>query len=181
MPGIKNPVIRERNSQRFFGCSEAEAIRLNNGLPLRDRSGLALRYYTQRYKAGRRGIGWEITFPEWVAVWESSGLLECRGVGREGFCMARHGDEGPYRADNVSIKSCSQNSREGLLKTHRLGRAKLPVSAQVGSGRGWTKRAKGPRPYQVQVGEKYVGTYATEAEARTAYLAAVEAHQDSFR
>lgn len=181
MPAIKNPAIRERNSQRIFGCSEAVALELNNNKPLRDPSGWAARYCSQRQSSAKRGICWEISFPEWMAIWKESGLMEQRGVGRSGFCMARHGDEGPYRVGNVSIKSCIENSREGLKKTYALGRISRDqhIKARAGKGRGWTKRENGPRPYQVFFGKKYIGVFATEGQARAAYLAACEVHLGS--
>lgn len=178
MPGIKNPVIRERNSERIFGCSVAEAEALNFGLSLRDPDGWAMKYCFQRQAAKKRGIAWEITFPEWMAAWTASGVMEQRGKGRLCFCMARHGDEGPYRVGNISIKSIVENSSEGLKKTHRLGRAHS-IRPALASGLGWTKRGNGPRPYQVVVGKKYIGVFATEREAREAYLAACEVHQGS--
>ena len=178
MPGIKNPAIRERNSQRIFGCSVAEAEALNSGLNLRDPRGWAMKYCHQRQASKERGISWEITFPEWMGIWSESGLMDQRGRGRLGFCMARHGDEGPYRLGNVSIKSNLENSSEGLKKTHRLGIFKAPrtVRRRTLNARGWTKRRSGPRPYQVMCGEKYVGCFATEEEARAAYLSAREFH-----
>jgi len=179
MPGIKDASIRERNSQRIFGCSEAVALSLNDGKRLRDPSSLAMKYCIQRQAAAKRKIAWEITFPEWLEVWQRSGLLAHRGVGRAGYCMARHGDEGPYRVGNVSIKSSVENSREGISKTIRLrkGKPNGGINPALGKGRGWTKRAKGALPYQVVVGSKYVGVFATEAEARSAYLAACEVHK----
>ncbi len=176
MPATKNPVLRERNCQRIYGCSEAQAIALNEGHGLRDRGCWAMKYCIQRQAAKKRGIPWEITFPEWLSVWRESGLMEFRGVGRAGYCMARHGDEGAYRVDNVSIKSCVENSREGIQKSHSQGKLKQNKSSRalLGCGRGWTYRGKGPRPYQVIAGAKYVGCFATEQEAVAAYRAAVE-------
>ncbi len=177
MPCIKDPLIRERNATRIFGCNEVVAIALNKGLDLRDQSSLAMRYYSQRQSSKKRGIAWQISFPEWVAVWMASGFLDQRGVGIGSYCMARHGDEGPYSVENVAIKPSVVNSSEGITKTIRAGRLScFDGSSNAGKGRGWTKRKTGKRPYQVLFGSKYIGVFATEQEARAAYLVAAGLH-----
>jgi hypothetical protein len=113
MPVIKDPSKRNRNAQITYGCDEAEAIRLNQGRALRDQDSLAMAYATQRHAAHRRGIEWKFTFSEWLSVWGASGQLHRRGVGRGSYCMARHGDVGPYEVSNVSIALCIDNSRDG--------------------------------------------------------------------
>lgn len=184
MPNIKNPAIRERNCQLFYGCSEAEALSLNGGLPLRNFQSPASRYFNQRAKAAVRGVGWEITFPEWLDVWLSSGKFAQRGRGKSCYCMARHGDKGPYKVGNVSIQPNEKNSGDGSL----LGWALSPRShagssgrytgQNLGTGRGWTLRNNTrKRPYQVVVGRTYVGVFATEQEAEAAYREAVNAEK----
>lgn len=118
MPLIKDQSKRDRNAHMLFGCSESEAISLNGGLPLRHRDSLAMAYTTQRYAANRRGIAWHLTFEQWLWVWKDSGLLGRRGRGKGRYCMARHGDIGPYSIGNVSISSCVENSRDGVATRH---------------------------------------------------------------
>ena len=114
---MKDPAKRERNAQKLFGVSEAEAIALNDGLPLRTVDSKAMRYLSQRQSAiGKRGIAWKINFSEWLSIWLASGKWDKRGVGRGSYCMARHGDAGPYAVGNVSIQLCTINSRDGLNK-----------------------------------------------------------------
>lgn len=174
MPLIKDPIKRDRNAQLIFGCDEVEAIEINAGRPLRERGSLAMAYVTQRHAAHRRGICWEITFKEWLTVWRESGFLAVRGVGVGSYCMARHGDTGPYSPHNVSIIPTQQNSFDGGFggkARHALSRPQF-----AGRGRGWCfVRGK----YQVMVGPKYIGRFATQSEAESAYQSACAIHNAS--
>lgn len=160
---------RLERCMRIYGCAEAEVLGLNEGRGLGERGSLSARYQEQRRAAKTRGIPWEITFPEWVGLWVASGHLQRRGVGRAGYCMARHGDEGAYRLDNVSIKPNGANSREGAKKSWDAG---LLDSHNRAAGRGWTYRPGFRNPYQVMVSNKYVGVYPTEELAQAAYMKA---------
>src|SRR5690349_18542152 len=57
----------------------------------------------QRFRAGKRGIEWQLTLPEWWAIWKASGHWEDRGKTRLGYQMCRKGDKGPYAVGNVYI------------------------------------------------------------------------------
>jgi hypothetical protein len=173
VPNIKNPAIRERNTQLFFGCSESAAIALNGHIPLRTPQSPADRYLSQRTKSFRRGVGWEITFPEWLSIWMESGNWTNRGIGIGKYCMARHGDVGPYRVGNVSIQLVEVNSRDGIKIAHATLRRNGGHTAQLGTGRGWTKHPRNKKnPYQVTAGRKYVGSFPTQEAAEAAYKAA---------
>lgn len=182
MPATKNPAILERNAQLLLGCSHAEALRLNNGEPLRKPATPASRYHYQRQAAFKRGIGWEITFPEWLAIWVESGKWAERGIGIGRYCMSRHGDMGPYKVGNVSIKTIVENSREGIERARPAMRANPARSgflpANLGKGRGWAFLPNRRKPYQVYLGRKYIGCFAAQAEAEAAYRGAVfELHE----
>lgn len=99
-----------------YGCYLSEAIKLNEGKNISVRGGIALKYSEQRRNALTRNIAWEITFPQWVRVWEESGNFNERGRGT-GYCMARIGDTGGYSVDNVEIITISQNFSDSYLKT----------------------------------------------------------------
>ena len=58
---------------------------------------------------------WDITFPEWLEVWESSGKLEARGRGNDLYVMARMGDVGPYSPSNVYIATGFENRQDYLM------------------------------------------------------------------
>jgi hypothetical protein len=140
------------------------------------------RFRKQRGHAKERGIEWQLTFAEWWGIWRESGLWAERGCARGGNAvMARFGDKGPYRVGNVRILSLAGNfaeSREVLAGVQRR-QPKKPFRPPIlaGAGRGWT-RLKGnlKKPYMVKVAGKYVGTFATEVEAETAYSEAAAIH-----
>lgn len=81
------------------------------------------RYTSQRNSARERGIGWEFTFADWWRVWQESGHWHERGRGA-GYVMARKGDTGPYRADNIYICTASQNIKDGFI--HRPWALRFP-------------------------------------------------------
>lgn len=58
-------------------------------------------FNSQKRNAAARGIGWELTFEQWWQLWEP--LYHLRGKGKNGLCMARERDEGPYAVGNVYI------------------------------------------------------------------------------
>lgn len=168
MPATKNRALLDKWAACIYGCSQEEAVRLNGGAHLTTPGSDANRYQSQRGKARKRGISWEISLAEWIAVWADSGKRELRGRGKGRYCMARHGDCGPYRVGNVSIILASENSREGIKQ------AVMPTGPhpRLGKGRGWTfVPGRRRRPYQVMVGKKFIGTFATQGEAEAAYAA----------
>lgn len=71
-----------------------------------------VKYYQQKLGAKRRGIGWEFDFVTWCSVWERSGRWADRGTGAGRYVMSRHGDIGPYAADNVAIILATQNTKD---------------------------------------------------------------------
>ena len=133
----------------------------------------------QARQAKQRGIGWQLTFDEWLSIWNESGHLHERGNKRGQYVMGRTGDIGPYAAGNVYICTFAQNLRDARINN--------PASKvkKIGTGRGWTFRKKATRnPYQVMVGDNYIGCFATQAEAEVAYQVACEArisHATIFR
>jgi hypothetical protein len=132
------------------------------------------RFRSQRNNAKKRGIGWEFTFPQWWDVWQRSGKWDMCGRGT-GYCMARKGDVGPYRADNVYICTIGQNFSDSYNIDHpRRKRARrLPVKAvayDVVGGRRWS--VKLPQPID---GRKYFGGFTSKEEAEQHGLALLRA------
>lgn len=150
-----------------FGCSVEVARALNGGKPL-NVAGCPASHYRMSWRAAeKRGVGWEFTFPEWIAVWEGAGGLHLRGRRPADLCMARHGDTGPYSRSNVTIKTTRENIQESFVNVKRRKAALKPV----GNGRGWCycpRQTK--RPYMVSICNRTVGCFPTEQEARAAYL-----------
>jgi len=126
-------------------------------------SGVLQSYRNQAHTAEVRGIQWLFTFKEWHKVWIDSGKLEQRGKYKDGYCMSRKNDQGPYASWNVEIKTNSENSREGF------GRATSKKSVGVFNilkGRELSWLAK--------YGSTKIGWFKTEEEAiaaRAKYLA----------
>lgn len=159
-----------RSAQLVYGCSLEEAMVLNDGLLLSAQGGKAVAFTHQRAGAKNRGVGWDMTFPEWVGIWIDSGKYPLRGHCKGQYVMARHNDVGPYKLGNVSIQTCTQNCRENLQRCTKDGAA-----TRTGAGRGWTYIAHRPRrPYRVVFKGRFVGEFATEEDARAAYRAATD-------
>lgn len=173
---------RDERCMRVYGCSygSLESILGDNVVLTHNSTSRA--YAQQKKNSGERGIEFLLTFPQWWAVWQKSGKWSQRGRG-QGYVMARTGDVGPYAVGNVYICTQSQNSKDSFIKTPahvRAAKAAMNPRANkhsvLGRGRGYTvlKNCK-TRPYQVMCGKDRVGYFATEEEARAAYLAACEA------
>jgi hypothetical protein len=75
------------------------------------RRGLLFAFKVQKRAAARRGIGWELSFQEWLGIWEASGKLGQRGRCRGQWVMGRNGDVGPYAVGNVFIITHADNTR----------------------------------------------------------------------
>lgn len=68
------------------------------------------KFYQQKHKAKERGIGWELSFEDWWAIWTDSGKWELRGSGQ--YMMCRTKDTGPYAIGNVRIDDATGNIKE---------------------------------------------------------------------
>jgi hypothetical protein len=71
-------------------------------------------YSAQRSKARHRGIPFELSFEEWLKVWEDSGRLPERGRRRGQYVMARNGDQGAYAVGNILIITADKNIQERI-------------------------------------------------------------------
>tara|TARA_R100000365_G_C2748380_1_gene79763 strand:+ start:766 stop:1197 length:432 start_codon:yes stop_codon:yes gene_type:complete len=130
------------------------------------------RYKQQARQAKQRGIEWKFTFEAWLRMWEQSGVIHLRGKGTGKYVMARRGDVGPYSPENCFICPFEQNIRDG----HKTSASTRVPSEKVLNARGWTLlKGSRKRPYQVTLCSKYIGSFATQAEAEAAYKKAQEA------
>lgn len=132
-------------------------------------------YANQRKGAFRRGVEWRFAFDGWCRVWEESGKWGERG--RTGYVMARKGDVGPYSPDNVYITTVQENSRDAWRNTPI--RSNRPPVKKAGGGRGYSFRPdqNKAKPYAVRCAGKWIGCYATENEAVSAYANAAQARR----
>lgn len=151
---IQKTVQDLRSEHEKWGCTrEQYRLLVKNGA--RDK------FYEQKYTAGKRGIGWELSLWQWWTIWRESGHWAKRGGG-QGYVMCRKGDTGPYAVGNVFIATGRQNCSEGnKIRTH------LPIGvmkAQRCKDRYMAHRS-------INGDRRYLGTFSTPEEAHAAYLA----------
>jgi predicted DNA-binding protein YlxM (UPF0122 family) len=68
------------------------------------------KFAVQKCSARRRGISFDMSFPEWVDTWIKSGKARDMGAGHGKYCMSRFGDVGSYSSGNVEIIPSVQNN-----------------------------------------------------------------------
>lgn len=71
----------------------------------------------QRQSARERGIGWLMSYDQWVWWWEKKlgpDWFELRGNRRDQYCMARRGDKGPYALWNIDCITNAQNHKDAF-------------------------------------------------------------------
>lgn len=74
------------------------------------------KWWDQRQSARRRGIEFDFSFESWLQFWLDSGHWYQRGIkSADSYVMSRFNDTGPYRLDNVVIKSNRDNAQEGNI------------------------------------------------------------------
>lgn len=101
-------------------------------------------YSSQQRSARSRGIPFELTFVEWIQIWEDSGRISERGKMGHQYCMARFGDKGGYTVGNVKVITNRENLTEETIsnrpswhkrvkkalrrREHVLGLRTLPIA-----------------------------------------------------
>jgi hypothetical protein len=85
-------------------------------------------YWAQRKNALARDIDWDLNLWQWWSLWRQSGHWDNRGRGKDGYCMCRLNDTGPYSVDNVYFATQSENMKDYWVKK-RAANAEL-VAAQ---------------------------------------------------
>lgn len=153
-----------------FGCEYDVALDLNGGRFLYERGSKARKYREQMDAAKARAIPWQMTFPVWVQLWVASGRWEERGTRKGQYVMARHGDEGPYHPENVSIQLGRENIKFAM--THAVW---SQAATRLGRGKGWSPGKNGK--FQACFLDKHLGHYDSKEQAIAVYLAAVEQHR----
>lgn len=88
-------------------------------------------FIEHRLNAKDRGIGFELTFSQWLEIWIASGKVRRRGCRRGQYVMARHGDRGPYAVGNVKIILASENIAEALRGKPRSEATRALISLAV--------------------------------------------------
>jgi len=92
-------------------------------------------FSTQKSRAKRRNILWDLSYKDWLSIWRLSGKFHLRGRGKGKYCMARFGDKGPYSKTNVFIHEYGANIGDGhrskqgrKLKVHF---SQLPIICHI--------------------------------------------------
>lgn len=127
------------------------------------------KYRNQMARAKHRGIEWNLTFEQWMRIWEESGKWQLRGKGMGKYVMARNGDVGPYSPENVSIIPYEQNATDANINhPDKCGGTK-----RTGLGRGSYRVKRGNRiTFLSRFRGKYLGVFDTPEEAEAAYRTA---------
>jgi len=127
-------------------------------------SGLLTAYRAQKHNAKNRDVDWDLSFKDWLSIWQTSGKLDQRGRGIGNYVMSRLNDSGAYAMGNVHIQLSTENNREAITKRERHKAANTGVwFLYPGLERGWLAK----------YGRKHLGLHATEqqaVQARAAYL-----------
>lgn len=110
------------------------------------------RYKQQRNQARTRGIGWELTFQQWLDWWGAD--LGRRGRGAMCLQMQRIGDIGPYALDNIRKGTPHRNALTRTISTKNqliggkfkpLFRKPEPPPDEVGEDEEWLRSRLGIR------------------------------------
>ena len=131
------------------------------------------KFKQQRRQAKQRDISWQMTFEEWISVWQESGKWEQRGKRNGEYVMARQGDVGPYSVGNVYICLATENH------SHAHSNGRVPIRPRTRPARvrretkGWTLLSGRKKPYQVMYGRRYIGVFETQEQAEAAHRSAV--------
>jgi len=94
----------------LYKCLRKDFIEITQGNGVHGGNKYPLRYWRQATNSKSRGIGFNLTFPEWYKIWEESGHIGNMGLGVGKYCMSRYKDVGNYEIGNVKIISSVQNS-----------------------------------------------------------------------
>ncbi|MEB2544295.1 hypothetical protein [Burkholderia cenocepacia] len=88
-------------------------------------------FSVQRHNAGRRGIGWELTFEQWLEWWGDD--IERRGVHPGDLQMQRIADAGPYALGNIKKGTPKQNAqtRAAVLRNRQGQQNRMEHQAKL--------------------------------------------------
>ena len=98
------------------------------------------KYAFHKSSAKKRGIPFLLTFEEWWDIWQASGKWEQRGRRRDQYVMARFGDLGAYKRDNVRICLAGENTDE--MRQGLPPRGKRTPEEQKAANRGYAAKAR---------------------------------------
>jgi hypothetical protein len=118
---------RDARSLKAFGCS----YRVYKSL-VRHADNPVESYRAQKRNASVREISWDLNLWQWWSIWQQSGHWNERGRGRDGYCMCRLNDAGPYSVDNIYIATAAENIQDYWADVKSGARTRA-VSVRVAS------------------------------------------------
>ena len=103
------------------------------------------KFNAHKSNAKRRGINFDLTFEQWMQIWQESGKIEQRGRGANKYCMCRIGDKGAYCIENVFIGQGKHNVSEGNIgKLDSKETKRKKSEALKGKPHPWVVGSKNP-------------------------------------
>jgi hypothetical protein len=120
---VRASASREARSMSTYGCSYAEAKRLNYGMAFSDVGSPAFAYMRDRCNHTRRGKTFELTFPQWSDLFEAAGGVFNRGRFAEGLVLSLRDKRGNFVMGNVRVITLSENTRETRLQERQRNAA----------------------------------------------------------
>jgi hypothetical protein len=99
----KNKELRNQRLMALYGMSPEDSHKAWNA------------YGRQRSADKMRKIDFNLSFEEWIDIWQKSGHFDQRGKGPSKYCMCRYGDLGAYTIGNVFIQTNSKNSTDAHI------------------------------------------------------------------
>lgn len=157
----KDRALKEENHFKLYGCSIEFVKSIAPQKNYTDKGHPIAKFVSQKRNASKRGIGWDLTFKEWWDIWQESGKWDLRGRG-QGYCMARHGDTGPYSKGNVEIITIGQNFSDSYISHPWEKRFNRERSRRVLFS--FSERMSG---WQVTFGKAYCGLLRVKPYKRT--------------
>ena len=118
-------------------------------------------FLRQKHTADARAIPWRLTLWQWWSIWWESGHWHERGRGRNGYCMARFGDDGAYELGNVEIIKSTKNASDARYNKPNIKREKSKQGVYLM----YPGLAK---PYVAKCANKSLGMFATVEDAYAA-------------
>jgi hypothetical protein len=94
------------------------------------------KYYQHKNRAERRGIPFELTFKQWLKIWQDSGHLPKRGSGQGQYVMARLSGRGSFKIGNVGIIPVEDNNSHlisGEARARRVSKSRAIRQARHAS------------------------------------------------
>ena len=102
-------------------------------------------FFSQKAGAKDRGVGWELTFDQWLQWWGDD--LPNRGHGHDKLQMQRIADSGPYSLENIRKGYPRDNRRTAATVAHNEESAKAAQAFKRYLAKRPTNQDRDERPH----------------------------------